>query len=106
MFVRIFNLFALISSVITQNAEGDIMPRPTMVGGQLDENNCLTGAGYSWCESSQLCIRRWVTPCADNYDNCDDCLKRQRKGENIACPVNCVHDRDITDCSHLPGRRT
>lgn len=35
------------------------------VGGQRDSNDCLIGAGYSWCESSQSCIRQWETPCKD-----------------------------------------
>ena len=52
------------------------------VGGQRDNNDCLIGAGYSWCESSQSCTRQWETPCPSN---CDECLSRQRKGENIAC---------------------
>tara|TARA_B100000902_G_scaffold386203_1_gene428542 strand:- start:1310 stop:2476 length:1167 start_codon:yes stop_codon:yes gene_type:complete len=51
-------------------------------GGQRDSNDCLIGAGYTWCESSQSCIRQWETPCTTN---CDECLTRQNKGENIAC---------------------
>jgi len=79
----------------SQKSNGDIMP--PMVGGLRDPNNCLIGAGYSWCESSQSCIRQWETPCNDNFVDCSDCLKRQRNGENIACPIDC----DITtrsDC--------
>jgi len=71
-------LNALVSSVY-----GDI------VGGQMDSHNCLTGAGYSWCESSGECIRQWITPCEDNYNDCNDCLSRQKNGENISCPVDC-----------------
>ena len=59
------------------------------VGNQRDNNNCLISAGYSWCEDSQSCIRQWVTPCQDNFNNCDDCLSRQSNGENIACPEDC-----------------
>lgn len=59
------------------------------VGGQRDDKNCLIGAGYTWCESSQNCIRQWEEPCEDNYLNCNDCLQKQRKGMNIACPTNC-----------------
>jgi len=35
------------------------------VGGQRDSNDCLIGAGYSWCESIQSCVRQWETPCKD-----------------------------------------
>ena len=60
-----------------------------MLGGILDSNNCLVGAGYSYCESSDSCIRQWVTPCEDNYKDCNDCLVKQRSGINIACPDDC-----------------
>ena len=59
------------------------------VGGQLDSHNCLVGAGYTWCESSKSCIRQWLEPCSDNYLDCNDCLIKQRKGINIACPSEC-----------------
>jgi hypothetical protein len=36
------------------------------VGGQRDSNDCLIGAGYTWCESIQSCVRQWETPCKDN----------------------------------------
>lgn len=58
-------------------------------GGQLDIHNCLIGAGYTWCESSQNCIRQWLEPCSDNYLDCKDCLMKQRIGINIACPQSC-----------------
>ena len=67
-----------------------------VVGGQRDSNNCLISAGFSWCESSQLCIRQWETPCDDNYNDCSDCLRRQINGENIACPQEC--NNAVIDC--------
>jgi hypothetical protein len=80
---------------------GDIMPMPPtnrpMVGGQRDPNNCLIGAGYTWCESSQSCIRQWVTPCEDHFTDCTDCSNRQKNGENIACPQEC--DLINLDCN-------
>ena len=83
--LMIQSAFALLSCVSGGN--GDIMP--PMVGGQRDSNDCLIGAGFTWCEATQECIRRWETPCQDNFSDCNDCLTRQRKGENIACPVQC-----------------
>ena len=53
----------------------------TMVGGTRDANNCLIGAGYTWCESSQECLRSWITPCEDNFNGCDDCLRKQQKAK-------------------------
>jgi hypothetical protein len=72
-------------------SQSDILPPPDRqsIGGQHNDNNCLIGAGYSWCSSSNSCIRQWETPCEDNYSDCHDCLQRQRNGENIACPSSC-----------------
>ena len=66
-----------------------------LVGGTRDDNNCLISAGYSWCESSRQCLRQWETPCEDNYSSCGDCLKKQRRGINIACPLNCDVEEPI-----------
>jgi hypothetical protein len=79
-------LFSMIlSSMLLNPGLSDIIS----VGGQRDPHNCLTSAGYTWCQSSNECIRQWETPCSDNYDDCPDCLNRQRLGENIACPAIC-----------------
>ena len=67
-----------------------------LVGGSRDDNDCLISAGYSWCESSQSCIRSWITPCKDHYVSCEDCLNQQRTGINIACPLNCDVEAPIS----------
>jgi len=67
-----------------------------LVGGTRDDNNCLISAGYSWCETSQQCLRQWEIPCEDNYSSCGDCLKKQREGINIACPLNCDVEEPIS----------
>ena len=69
---------------------------PIEIGGAMDANNCLISAGFTWCESSENCIRQWEIPCADNYNDCSDCLRRQINGENIACPMEC--DNAVIDC--------
>ena len=61
----------------------------TLVGGARDDHSCLISAGYTWCESSNSCIRQWETPCSDTFVSCDNCLLQQRKGINIACPQDC-----------------
>lgn len=70
----------------------------TLLGGSRDDNNCLISAGYSWCESSHSCIRSWETPCKDHFTSCDDCLNKQRKGVNIACPSHC----DVEEPINIP----
>ena len=76
----------------------------TYLTGIFASENCLEGIGYSWCEDTQSCVRQWITPCADNYDDCHDCLKRQRKGENIACPEDCSnsHQYRPTEPCQIP----
>ena len=80
--LKFFLFSSYVLNVLGQNSNPS-------VGGTRDDNDCLISAGYTWCESSQNCIRQWLTPCQDNFVNCDDCLMRQRKGQNIACPENC-----------------
>lgn len=41
----------------TQTEKGKI------IGGDVDEGGCLVGAGYSWCEPKQKCLRLWEEPC-------------------------------------------
>tara|TARA_B100001093_G_C26831299_1_gene1016263 strand:- start:371 stop:1708 length:1338 start_codon:yes stop_codon:yes gene_type:complete len=89
--LMIQSAFAILSC--SSGGNGDIMP--PMVGGQRDSNNCLIGAGFTWCEATQECIRRWETPCQDNFSDCNDCLTRQRNGENIACPVQCDNIKPV-----------
>ena len=36
-----------------------------LVGSQLDEHNCILDAGYKWCDTTQSCVRNWITPCPE-----------------------------------------
>lgn len=67
----------------------NIFSQVLLPGSQVDNHNCALDGGYIWCESSNSCVRIWETPCEDNFNNCDDCFNRQKRGENIACPNNC-----------------
>ncbi len=66
-----------------------ISQKVPLVGNARDSDNCLISAGYTWCESSENCVRQWETPCSDNFVDCDDCITKQQRGMNIACPENC-----------------
>ena len=72
-----------------------------LVGDTRDTNNCLISAGYTFCESSNSCIREWETACSDHYTSCGDCLSKQRNGMNIACPTSCDVEAPIS--IPLPG---
>ena len=39
--------------------------QPELIGGQRDEHGCLIGAGYSWCEAKQKCLRAWEEKCPE-----------------------------------------
>ena len=80
--MKFFYGLTLISNIVAD----DTLP---MVGGSRDDQGCLISAGYTWCKSTNNCIRGWITPCEDNYSDCSDCLTKQRSGINIACPDNC-----------------
>ena len=82
-------MFKMIIHALMLNNVYSQMNTEPLLGGARDDNNCLISAGYSWCESSNSCIRSWETPCKDHYTSCDDCLSKQRSGMNIACPSHC-----------------
>ena len=83
---KVLSMFSLLTLTLPQTLSQYVAPP---VGGSQDENGCMIGAGFTWCESSQSCIRQWATPCPDNFNGCSDCLTKQRKGMNIACPAEC-----------------
>ena len=66
-------LFQL-STLFCVKSQADILPvlggGHTMIpGGQgTDQNGCVTDGGYSWCESSQRCIRPWEEECSMDTD--------------------------------------
>lgn len=57
------------------NDEGNFQ----IIGGDKDSQGCLVGAGYSWCESKQKCLRIWEESCAESF-----CLR-----ENVAKVSQC-----------------
>lgn len=36
---------------------------PSIIGGDKDAGGCLIGAGYSWCEAKQKCLRVFEEDC-------------------------------------------
>ena len=91
-----FKMLSMLSLVSAQPSGGG------GVGGSLDGNGCMIGAGYKWCDSTKSCMRMWETPCPDNYDGCSDCLERQRNGMNIACPIECDYTHPMHPVDPLP----
>jgi len=56
-------------------------------GGDLDAHGCKASTGEQYCEATKKCIRPWEEKCEEL--GCSDCLDRQKRGENISCPM-CV----------------
>ena len=52
--------FFLFSSYSLNVLGQDSIP---LVGGMRDDNDCLISTGYTWCKTSQSCLRQWETPC-------------------------------------------
>lgn len=50
---------------IGQKGLNFIEEKEPLIGGDKDEGGCLVGAGYSWCESKNKCLRVWEEPCID-----------------------------------------
>ncbi|MFA5643834.1 MAG: hypothetical protein WC949_04705 [Candidatus Paceibacterota bacterium] len=36
-----------------------------LIGGDTDAHGCLIGAGYSWCQAKQKCLRPWEEKCEE-----------------------------------------
>ena len=59
-------------------------------GSQVDEHNCVLDGGYSWCESSQKCMRPWEEYCPES---CEECLRRKETDDSsIQCGNVCITD--------------
>jgi hypothetical protein len=54
-----------------------------LIGGDKDEGGCLVGAGYSWCEKKNKCIRAWEEPCDDAVLD-DEGLIKKYLSDNIS----------------------
>lgn len=37
------------------------------IGGDIDEGGCIVGAGYTWCEIKNKCLRTWEEPCIADH---------------------------------------
>merc|ERR1712078_297194 len=69
---------------------GKLQPPPTEC-----EQACLDNPpplseedeGEEYCEATKKCIRPWLEKCEEF--GCSDCQDRQKRGENISCPM-CV----------------
>lgn len=61
-----------------------VTPGGPIIGGDRDEQGCLIGGGYSWCESKQKCLRTWEESCGDGGSQ-DECQILNCHGLDITC---------------------
>jgi hypothetical protein len=54
-----------------------------VIGGDKDAHGCLIGAGYSWCEEKQKCLRVWEENCTVQIENKHICTEKESL--NKAC---------------------
>ena len=60
-----------------------------LVGSQHDEHNCVSDGGYSWCESTNSCVRPWETPCPNiisDTHNTEYCQSSSMQLCRMMCP--------------------
>ena len=64
--------------------------RRLQIGGTKDDNGCLTSAGYSWCDATSKCQRKWEEACAsDTVTTTQKTTTGQQliggKGDGVCC---------------------
>jgi hypothetical protein len=71
---------------------------PKIIGGDKDEGGCLIGAGYSWCEAKQKCIRVWEENCTE--PSTSEPSEKACKEDALICPdgVTTVSRNASLDC--------
>jgi hypothetical protein len=62
--MKAFVLLAFVCMLFAFGCLGAKPQSPPAPGSDMDEHGCIPSAGYSWCESSQKCIRSWEENCA------------------------------------------
>tara|TARA_R110002074_G_scaffold118404_2_gene250958 strand:- start:620 stop:1147 length:528 start_codon:yes stop_codon:yes gene_type:complete len=80
-----------------------------LVGSPNNEHGCVSDGGYQWCESTQSCLRPWITPCnINNYCSNSPLQLCRMKCPRINCPTGkcamrngrCCDYSCINDLSH------
>lgn len=91
--IIIFLIFVFLNLkfVFKPNNSSDMNDR--LIGGDKDDHGCLIGAGYSWCPSSEKCLRVWEEYCEE--------FKDSFRGGERDCETRELNDCD-NDCTVCP----
>ena len=67
--IMVLVIIALVVLVMNSTPTEDVAildeNQQTLLGGDKDEHGCIISAGYSWCESKQICVKLWEFQCDD-----------------------------------------
>ncbi len=67
-----------------------------IIGGDTDDHGCLIGAGYSWCETKEKCLRIWEEECPGLTLNPSEC--ENSGGRPVNSMEGClVNEKSIGD---------
>ena len=85
----IFKAITILSSFLSVDAIPN--RKLQLLGNPTDEHRCVSDGGYQWCESTQSCVRPWITPCNTNINtNNNYCSNSPLQLCRMMCPpVNC-----------------
>ena len=75
MNIKSLSLYIFNLSFINKSLSQTLNPPNHILGGDLDDNHCLTVAGFTWCNQKNKCIHPWLETCPDDSScptmNCD-----------------------------------
>lgn len=103
--------YMIISILLILLAFSGCKKQEQVVGGDKDEHGCISSAGYTWCESSQKCMRLWEEECPMTQDLCEkfeghwsDCSSRCVIDNQGNSDVVCIQVCDeLCECSGIAG---
>ncbi len=81
------NIKDVLAIYILDDSEKQIVKDEPLIGGDKDEGGCLVGAGYSWCEIKQKCLRVWEEPCEEGTQTSLVKLTSPTDGQEIQSPL-------------------
>jgi hypothetical protein len=85
--------------MVTTTTQQNYAPDDMVIGGDRDENGCLSSAGYQWCEEKQKCLKEWEEPCASILELPVDvyyCSEDSECAPEAAChPKRCMNKNFI-----------
>lgn len=80
--------------------------QPHLIGGDKDAGGCLIGAGYSWCQIKNKCLRVWEEKCeVENIATTSNIIGTTSEKNIISVTpvVNSSSTQSIKSCALMKG---